>query len=105
MTNNKKSSIRYIDDNTALVTKAFQKNASIFGTDEFKLWREYKAMFHDAKMTTKTIKKNPNKLNITKNMTYENMALYIRQQDDAVEVMVLYLQWSGVQCNRRRLHF
>ena len=33
MTNNKKSSIRYIDDNTALVTKAFQKNASIFGTD------------------------------------------------------------------------
>ena len=88
MTNNKKSSIRYIDDNTALVTKAFQKNASIFGTDEFKLWREYKAMFPDAKMTTKTIKKNPNKLNITKNMTYENMALYIRQQDDAVEVMV-----------------
>ena len=60
MTNNKKSSIRYIDDNIALVTKAFQKNASIFGTDEFKLWREYKAMFPDAKMTTKTIKKNPN---------------------------------------------
>ena len=63
MTNNKKSSIRYIDDNTALVTKAFQKNASIFGTDEFKLWREYKAMFHDAKMTTKTIKKKYSDVN------------------------------------------
>ena len=99
MTNNKKSSIRYIDDNTALVTKAFQKNASIFGTDEFKLWREYKAMFHDAKMTTKTIKKNPNKLNITKNMTYENMALYIRQQDDAVEVMV---EFQKVKANPYR---
>ena len=79
MTNNKKSSIRYIDDNTALVTKAFQKNASIFGTDEFKLWREYKAMFPDAKMTTKTIKKNPNKLNITKNMTYEKSTNMLRR--------------------------
>lgn len=105
MTNNKKSSIRYIDDNTALVTKAFQKNASIFGTDEFKLWREYKAMFHDAKMTTKTIKKNPNKLNITKNMIYENMALYIRQQDDAVEVMVEFqkqIKLSKVKANPYR---
>lgn len=105
MTNNKKSSIRYIDDNTALVTKAFQKNASIFGTDEFKLWREYKAMFPGAKMTTKTIKKNPNKLNITKNMTYENMALYIRQQDDAVEVMVEFqkqIKLSKVKANPYR---
>ena len=33
MTNTKKNCVRYIDDNTALVTKAFQKNASIFGTD------------------------------------------------------------------------
>ena len=99
MTNNKKSSIRYIDDNTALVTKAFQKNASIFGTDE------YKAMFPGAKMTTKTIKKNPNKLNITKNMTYENMALYIRQQDNAVEVMVEFqkqIKLSKVKANPYR---
>ena len=82
-----KNAIRYINDNEAQVTKAFQKNASIFGTDEFKLWREYKAMFPEAKMVTKTIKKNPNKLNITKNMTYENMAAFIREQDDAAEVM------------------
>lgn len=86
MTTNK-NTIRYIDEKTAQVTKAFQKNASIFGTDEFKLWREYKAMFPEAVMVTKTIKKNPNKLNITKNMTYENMAAFIREQDDAAEVM------------------
>ena len=85
MTN--KNTIRYIDEKTAQVTKAFQKNSSIFGTDEFKLWREYKAMFPEAVMVTKTIKKNPNKLNITKNMTYENMAAFIREQDDAAEVM------------------
>ena len=100
-----KNAIRYINDNEAQVTKAFQKNASIFGTDEFKLWREYKAMFPGAKMTTKTIKKNPNKLNITKNMTYENMALYIRQQDDAVEVMVEFqkqINLSKVKANPYR---
>lgn len=83
----KKNTIVYIDDKTAQVTKAFQKNSSIFGTDEFKLWREYKAMFPEAVMVTKSIKKNPNKLNITKHMTYENMALYIQQQDDAEDVM------------------
>ena len=38
------SVIRYIDDTTAQVTKAFEKKACIFGTEEFKLWREYKAM-------------------------------------------------------------
>lgn len=87
MTTTKKNAIRYINEETALVTKAFQKNASIFGTDEFKLWREYKKEFPNAVMTTKTIKTNPNKETITKNMTYENMAAYIREQDNAAEVM------------------
>ena len=89
MNNNKKSSnnIRYISDTEAQVTKAFQKNASIFGTEEFKLWREYLTYFPTAKMVTKSIKKNPNKLNITKNMTYPNMAAYIREQPDAESVM------------------
>ena len=74
-----KNTIRYIDENTALVTKAFAKNAAIFGTEEFKQWREYLTYFPNAKMATKTIKKNPNKQTSTKNMTYENMATYIRE--------------------------
>lgn len=86
-TTTKKNAVRYIDDNTALVTKDFMKKASIFGTEEFKTWREYKAIFPDAVMKTKTIKKNPDKKNITKNMTYENMAAFIREQEDAAEVM------------------
>lgn len=56
------SVIRYIDDTTAQVTKAFEKKACIFGTEEFKLWREYKAMFPNAKMVTKSINKNPNQI-------------------------------------------
>lgn len=75
----KKNVIRYLDDTHAQVTKAFQKNASIYGTEEFKLWREYKAMFPDAAMTTKTINKNPNK-ETYKNMTYKNMRLYIETE-------------------------
>ena len=36
-----------------------------------------------AEMVTKTIKKNPDKKTSTKNMTYENMAIYIREQENA----------------------
>ena len=99
-----KNTIRYIDDNTAIVTKAFQKKASIYGTDEFKLWREYKAQFPDAVMTTKEIKKNPNKKTSTKNMTYENMALFIKEQDNAVALMAEfkreYNNWNFASSGR-----
>ena len=59
-----------------MVTKAFEKKACIFGTEEFKRWREYKAMFPNAQMVTKSINKNPNQKN-RRNMTYENMVAYI----------------------------
>ena len=70
------SAIIYIDDEHAQVTKAFEKKACIFGTEEFKRWREYKAMFPNAQMVTKSINKNPNQKN-RRNMTYENMVAYI----------------------------
>ena len=82
-----KNAIRYISDNEAQVTKAFQKNAQIFGTEEFKSWHEYLTFYPKAKMVTKTIKKKVDKLVDTKNMTYENMAAYIREQSDAETVM------------------
>lgn len=71
-----KKAIRYIDDTHARVTKAFAKQASIFGTEEFNQWRDYKAIFPDAMMTTKDIKKNPNR-KTRRNMTYDNMKEYI----------------------------
>lgn len=100
-----KNSIRYINDTEAQVTKAFAKNASIFGTDEFKQWREYLAYFPNAKMVTKKINTNPDKLNITKNMTYENMAAFIREQDDAEVVMAEFkkqINLSKVKANPYR---
>lgn len=43
----KSAAIIYVNDTTARVTKAFQKNTCIFGTEEFKLWREYHDKFHE----------------------------------------------------------
>lgn len=74
-----KNAPRFVDDNHVLVTKMFAKNARIFGTPEYKLWKEIRLDNPNAEMVTKTIKKNPNKRVDTKNMTYENMALFIRE--------------------------
>ena len=79
------SVIRYIDETTAQVTKAFEKKACIFGTEEFKLWREYKKEFPNAQMVTKSIKKNPDQKN-RRNMTFKNMEEYIKTQPNAKEL-------------------
>ena len=89
------SIIRYIDDNTAQVTKAFEKKACIFGTDEFKMWREYKAMFPKAVMTTKSIKKNPNQ-KTRRNLTFKNMVEYINTYPEA-EAKKLMEEYETIQ--------
>ena len=101
----KKSAPKFVDDTHVQVTKEFAKNARIFGTPEYKLWREIKKDCESAVMVTKTIKKNPNKKNDTKNMTYERMAIYIREQDDAATLMVEFkkqIALSKVQTNPYR---
>lgn len=80
--------IIFIDETTAQVTKDFMKKACVFGTEEFKLWREYLSYYPGATMKAKEIKKNPNKTVDTRNMTYANMAAYIREQEDASTVMI-----------------
>ena len=80
--------IIFINETTAQVTKDFMKKACVFGTEEFKLWREYLTYYPNATMKAKEIKKNPNKTVDTRNMTYENMAAFIREQEDAAVVMV-----------------
>lgn len=96
---------RFVDASHVLVTKEFAKNAMIFGTPEYKLWREIRQDCEDAVMVTKSIKKNPNKKNDTKNMTYERMAIYIREQDEAAILMVEFkkqIALSKVQTNPYR---
>ena len=96
---------RFVDDTHVLVTKEFAKNARIFGTPEYKMWRAIKADCPDAEMVTKTIKKNPNKKVDTKNMKYKHMANFIRQQEDADKLMAEFkkqIELSKVQSNPYR---
>ena len=101
----KKSAPKFINDTDVQVTREFAKNARIFGTPEYKLWREIKADCPDAQMVQKTIKKNPGKRTSTKNMTYERMAIYIREQNNAATLMVEFkkqIAISKVQTNPYR---
>ena len=82
MTTYKTNPVKILDNGNALVTKAFAKQARIFGTPEYKMWKEIKADLPEAKMVTKKIKKNPEKKN-NRNKTYENMKLFIKQQENA----------------------
>lgn len=85
MKNSNSSPIRYIDPKHAQVTRAFQKRAVIFGSDEFKEWREYLAIYPKAVMVTKDIKKNHAKKN--RNKKYDNMAEFISTLPNSEELM------------------
>ena len=101
----KKTAPKFVDDTHVLVTKEFAKNARIFGTAEYKLWKEIRLDCPGAEMVLKSIKKNPDKKNDTKNMTYERMAIYIREQDDAATLMIEFkkqISLSKVQNNPYR---
>lgn len=74
-----KNVIKLIDNRTAQVTKAFAKQAVIYGTEEYKLWRKFLKDFPEAKMVVKSIKKKENK-KTTKNLTYKNMEDFILLQ-------------------------
>ena len=82
----KKNQIVVLENGNGLVTKAFEKQARIFGSNENKLWREFLKAYPNAKMETKNIKKNPEKKSFL-NLTYENMKGYIAEQKNAEELM------------------
>ena len=100
-----KTAPRFITDTQVQVTKEFAKNARIFGTAEYKLWKEIRMDCPNAEMVTKTIKRNPNKKVDTRNMTYANMEAFINQQDNA-EVLLAEMKkqiaMSKVQTNPYR---
>ena len=83
----KKNTIIILDATQAQVTKAFAKQARIFGTPEYREWRAFLAENPGTEMVTKTIKKAKDKKNDAKNRTYEKMAEYISLQENADELM------------------
>lgn len=81
-----KNQIKYINDKEAKVTKAFAKQAVIFGTIEYKLWKEYKKDFPEAGMVTATKTSKPKAIQ-TRNLSYVNMEIFISAQDNAEELL------------------
>ena len=103
--NTVKSAPRFVNDTQVMVTKEFAKNARIFGTAEYKLWKEIRLDCPNAEMITKTIKRNPSKKVDTRNMTYANMEAFINAQDNAKELLVemkKQIAMSKVQTNPYR---
>lgn len=103
--NTTKNAPRFINDTQVQVTKEFAKNARIFGTAEYKLWKEIRQDCPNAEMVTKTIKRNPSKKVDTRNMTYANMEAFINAQDNATELlaeMKKQIAMSKVQTNPYR---
>ena len=84
----KKNQIMVMDNGNGLVTKAFAKQAKIFGTPEYKMWREFKKENPEAEMEIRTIKKNTKKDTYRKNMTYNNMREYISVQANSESNLV-----------------
>ena len=76
-----KNTIKIMDNNMAQVSKAFEKKARIYGTPEYRQWREFLVENPGFTMTTKTIKKNPNK-KTSLNLKYENMETFINEQEN-----------------------
>ena len=70
------------DRNEATVTKAFQKQASTYGTPEFYRWREIRKEFPDIKMVVGSSRKSD-----IYNTTYAKMEKYIKTFDNAKDIL------------------
>ena len=86
ITTMKKNTIIILDATHAQVTKAFEKQARIFGTPEYREWRAYRQDFPSAQMVTKTIKKNASKRTY-KNLTYDNIERFLKVQPTSKELI------------------
>ena len=71
------------DRNEAIVTKAFQKKATTYGTPEFRQWREIRNEFPEIKMVV--VKSN--RTSDLYNTTYAKMEKYINTFDNAEAIL------------------
>lgn len=100
----KKNSIGYtIDHNnggTIIMTKAFAKQANIYGTNEYKALVGMLRDFSGYKTAIKTISRSTDKKSY-KGLTYENMKTYIEMEDpNALDEFARVLKLSEVQSGK-----
>ena len=78
--------IKVKNENQAEVSKSFMRKASIYGTEEYRLWRAFLAENPGYTMVAKEIKNS--KSAQKKNATYKNMEAYIRLQENSEKKLV-----------------
>ena len=93
------------EEGNGLVTKAFSKQARIFGTPEYKMWKQFVADNEGAEMEIRTVKKNTQSDKYCKNLTYKNMREHIetfekdKEEKKLIEEFETILIRSKVQVN------
>ena len=101
----KKNQIIVLENGNGLVTKAFAKQARIFGTPEYKLWKQFVAENEGAEMEIRTVNKNTQSDKYCKNLTYKNMREHIetfekdKEEKKLMEEFETILIRSKVQVN------
>ena len=101
----KKNQIIVLENGNGLVTKAFAKQARIFGTPEYKLWKQFVAENEGAEMEIRTVNKNTQSDKYCRNLTYKNMREHIetfekdKKEKKLIEEFETILIRSKVQVN------
>ena len=93
----KTTTITIIDETTAIVTKKFYSQAMKYGTEEYKLMREFKAENPEITIVVRKIKKNPEK-ETNKNMTYANMKKFIKTQPNSDAMLKEFDRQKEMSC-------
>lgn len=74
-----KHRIVMVDEKKAEVSKAFERKARIFGSEEYNIWMAYRQEHPKAKMVVKKIKSKPGKQTY-KGLSYEKMEEIIKER-------------------------
>jgi len=84
-----RKNVLVVDGENVIVTKAFQKKACIYGTKEYRLWKEVRSDMPNATMVIRTLKRNADKKTY-KNLTYPNIEKFLKLQENSKELLEEY---------------
>ena len=100
----KKTQIVVLENGNGLVTKAFTKQARIFGTPEYKMWQDFLKDFPNAKMVVKKAKRKSTQNGFT-NLTYENMIEHISGLENADELLIEFNKIKAIAKFKGNPHY
>ena len=86
------------------VTKAFAKQARIFGTPEYRMWQDFLKDFPNAKMVVKKAKRKSTQNGFT-NLTYENMIEHISGLENADELLIEFNKIKAIAKFKGNPHY